>query len=715
MANSLFTHHGERTPLSPRTPQMSDFPYPPSYSTSNLESYGTANTNSSRPHPPLPSPKPAFEISFADKFQPKDLARALTDFTSINTSDEEELKPSRKMSWTQRFYHLVVDWWLWELFSWVLSAFCLVSVATLLGYYDNKTLPPRWPGGISLNTAVAVLSGIAKYAMSVPLESALGQLKWSWFRSSKPRKLIDMEHYDDATRGPWGAISLLWHLRGKHLASYGAIIVFLSLTFEPFFQQIVAYPQKPGSFGKSALTRSVEYITRTTKKIEPGGNSTVSDNRMQVAVTDAFIYDGKLTNITPFCPTSNCKWPPFQTLAVCNKCQDISDLLTFGCMQESGTWLMSRAYRAMELRNTTNGNVTISTEPIISCGWFLNATSPDRILMSGYRLDTTKSPAEPAEALWSSSYPLIVASQNVTSWDRSYHFKKEAETRPLFDFMMALTSDPHAVYANATPMAAECVVRWCVKTIEAEVKNGVFSEHIISEFTNDTQLGYPKLHWSKWENDWEWTIDDVYIKPPGQNDTFFVPDDIAFSTVNPLRGQIPSYYTVTSNNSEEKFVQVWNTLFLENTSSPVILPFNMSTWSNPTNISQFVDGITRAMTNVMRNYPNSSLPVMGYGGLESYVHIQWGWFTVPLFLLLSTLILLLCTIAQSPSRREGGVWKTSTLAVMLHGMHPDARDEFGDSWSMIDIRNKARKLDVVLRTEARGLQFSMAEKDIKNG
>lgn len=41
---------------------------------------------------------------------------------------------------------------------------------------------------------------------------AISQLKWVWFRTEK--KLADLETFDRASRGPWGAIKLSFTLRG---------------------------------------------------------------------------------------------------------------------------------------------------------------------------------------------------------------------------------------------------------------------------------------------------------------------------------------------------------------------------------------------------------------------------------------------------------------------------------------------------------------------
>jgi hypothetical protein len=42
-------------------------------------------------------------------------------------------------------------------------------------------------------------------------------MKWQWF--TKPHALVDMESFDSATRGPWGAFSLMIKVRKQYVAS----------------------------------------------------------------------------------------------------------------------------------------------------------------------------------------------------------------------------------------------------------------------------------------------------------------------------------------------------------------------------------------------------------------------------------------------------------------------------------------------------------------
>lgn len=44
----------------------------------------------------------------------------------------------------------------------------------------------------------------------VPTQACISQLKWTWFKQS--RRAIDLERYDQASRGPYGSLKILFRL-----------------------------------------------------------------------------------------------------------------------------------------------------------------------------------------------------------------------------------------------------------------------------------------------------------------------------------------------------------------------------------------------------------------------------------------------------------------------------------------------------------------------
>lgn len=89
----------------------------------------------------------------------------------------------------------------------------MTAIAILLWRFDGKP-PPNMYMGLTLNTVLAFLTSLAKVAFLVPIVEGLGQLKWMWFLSRKPRPLNDMQVFDEATRGGLGGLKLLFRFRG---------------------------------------------------------------------------------------------------------------------------------------------------------------------------------------------------------------------------------------------------------------------------------------------------------------------------------------------------------------------------------------------------------------------------------------------------------------------------------------------------------------------
>lgn len=71
----------------------------------------------------------------------------------------------------------------------------------------------------------------------------MGQQKWAWFYAN-PHKLIDLQILDSASRGPLGSITTFFQRTRRSFASFGAAVIVLMLTFDPFVQQIISYPTR---------------------------------------------------------------------------------------------------------------------------------------------------------------------------------------------------------------------------------------------------------------------------------------------------------------------------------------------------------------------------------------------------------------------------------------------------------------------------------------
>jgi len=93
--------------------------------------------------------------------------------------------------------------------------------------------------------------------MVFAVAESISQLKWLWFR--KPRTLHDIEIFDDASRGPMGALRLVFKMQARRLAAVGGLVTVLSVVMEPFTQQVVAYRQREVVVGRANVGRALAY------------------------------------------------------------------------------------------------------------------------------------------------------------------------------------------------------------------------------------------------------------------------------------------------------------------------------------------------------------------------------------------------------------------------------------------------------------------------
>ena len=126
--------------------------------------------------------------------------------------NEKTIDESDDASSTAKTALPAVGSWNLEIISIVVSCASVAGIIGVLARFNGRSLP-EWPLNITLNTLIALLATIANANLLPPIQSGLSQLKWVRFKN-KRAPLTDMEAFDDASRGTWGAIKLLAKGRG---------------------------------------------------------------------------------------------------------------------------------------------------------------------------------------------------------------------------------------------------------------------------------------------------------------------------------------------------------------------------------------------------------------------------------------------------------------------------------------------------------------------
>lgn len=237
---------------------------------------------------------------------------------SIPVGEEHHVVQTAGRSIRQR--HIWKNWWM-EIGACVLGLVTLVAVIGTLQPHQGKPLP-QWPYHISVNALISIYVLVLKAAILLVTTEGLGQLKWR--RLQRDRPLDEFVKYDQATRGPLGALRLLWQLRLRHpLSSAGALIALVVLAIDPFAQQIIHYSDcsVPMADLQATIPRTNVYLPQVieesnmTDGITPG---------LRAAIDAGMTTANEI--VSPVCLTGNCTFlKEYSTVAYCSSCTDVTE------------------------------------------------------------------------------------------------------------------------------------------------------------------------------------------------------------------------------------------------------------------------------------------------------------------------------------------------------------------------------------------------------
>ncbi|KAK8015349.1 hypothetical protein PG990_008645 [Apiospora arundinis] len=348
------------------------------------------------------------------------------------------------------------QWWA-EIITCMLMIGLLCALVGILSPYDGKPLPD-WPFHVSINAVVSVLSTVMKACAVYIIAEGISDTKWRWFQNSRP--LHDLLVFDNASRGPWGCLSLLVAPRGMHpISSLGAALVILSLALDPFTQQLIRY-----SDCKQVSTKKNATLPRSTTYCEKGPADNESTRFSPIATPflgfiNQAIYNPADVKTPVVCATGNCTFDhSFSTLGFCSECKDLSSHLTF------------------EDRTTTSSYPNLLINETIT-------------------------------SLPSGSYTVVSTGRNAYV-GKSYYFVMNPTTDGRTDIIQAFVGPDgplaasntrcKATYENKTwscsglggAGAARCKFSPCVKTYRARVEQGQLQEELIHAQLDMLVVGY---------------------------------------------------------------------------------------------------------------------------------------------------------------------------------------------------------------------------------
>ncbi|EMC98955.1 hypothetical protein BAUCODRAFT_22266 [Baudoinia panamericana UAMH 10762] len=398
--------------------------------------------------------------------------------TNVNTRGVEHARDPVPMSLWR-----AVTAWVAQIASWVLGLCFYIAIIVVLRRFDKQSVP-SWPYDIQLSAIINLLGTFGDVFLIAPVGSVLGQTRW--IRSRTWRPLEEICALDAASRGAKGSVELLFSGGAGTLASYGAIITVLALVSGTFVQQTVKTP----TFYPCEATARIP-IARTLNSTglyqlpdEPDLSSWGLDaSMMAAAYTGIYSPTNATFGVAGACPSGNCSWPPFQTLAVCNTCANLTsqlkrstETMTYGLpgnYEKKSTYVYSLP-SGFEL----SGDYQIPTlddKDLELWRPTLNVTltrGPAQFMLPQVYYTLNKS----AEAFTNNGSVLLgVVAIGLTPDGLP------AQPNGSISFLQN-------GWTNAKPVAHECLLQYCVRNITANF-NGTWNEIVESTYTDQSATG----------------------------------------------------------------------------------------------------------------------------------------------------------------------------------------------------------------------------------
>lgn len=242
--------------------------------------------------------------------------------------------------------------------------------------------------------------------------------------------------------------------------------------------------------------------------------------------------------------------------------------------------------------------------------------------------------------------------------------------------------DPNATAAetyswpNSSTIASECAIWMCVQTYNASQVDGNQKESITSEFAQFV---------------------DFNVDPhDSQNYTFLQPY---------------SNYTVSSTSSNAMTEYLQGTGYFDGSIS---LPgggldpsndFVQAMWfasANPEDLNAWTQTLARSISNVIRTTTPPSSHLYDGKAYQLGIRVRWPWITLPISLVLSSLIILITTIIKT-ERSPVAAWKSSPLSLLFMDVDRDIKNRaVGQAGRLDGLQKSTGKIKVVIRTDEQG-------------
>jgi hypothetical protein len=368
------------------------------------------------------------------------------------------------------------------------------------------------------------------------------------------------------------------------------------------------------------------------------------------------------------CPTGNCTWPEYESLAICNTCVDITDKLERHATNIGLYGLLATDDPALAV--TFEGNTAFR----LPNGLFIENDNG-----WVYNEDINKGANHGV-------YGAVMMTTLGTSNASRTVSMEDLDTLIWAMSMIRVKEDPtnsSAAWPNLPHSAMECALHYCINRYSAAVEGGLLQENAtkvqgavrapdswqpeddLAEPLRDeilSSIGYD-AYWSAFRRT------DLSLTSPTNNTRY----NISQAAVNGIGSYLNRTFSGTiedfdvSNDNKTKWEL--NGYYL-NTGNIQFAPSTLQVLFSAKNLSDTFTGLATSMSNALRSGSDASFngadrELVGEAGtLTTFYEIQWAWLSLHCACLLLGILFFVLTLARNQS---APAWKSSTLAVMARG------------------------------------------------
>ncbi|OTB12650.1 hypothetical protein K445DRAFT_320793 [Daldinia sp. EC12] len=595
--------------------------------------------------------------------------------------------------------------WNLEIGALVVSFAALAALIALLIYVNGRPLSD-WKGSVSVNVVISGLGAVSRTSLGFAISSCLGQAKWNWFKR-RPDNLVAFDRFDEASRGPWGSLWLIIWLRIRHWVAIGAVVTILLLAFEPFLQAVISFPGQSDPSADSSmiqLSRSEDLdvgsytgdpstgvgaieLTPSNISLSIDPFESIPDLGMLSSFNSGFYNSSNREKPTTSftCPTANCTWPVFTSLAVCSSCSNVTDHLKR--FHEYG---VNKGTLSSNTKTVT-ANFTVNSLPSV------NLSNPADIDLDEGK--TLFSLVAFMSATRITDPKLTLAYQNMTTMITAVEVLRAAE-----DYEMG-----NLIWDKTPVTATECALYFCANAYDSAVEKGILTEKIVGSWAERDFDSYRNLSDIKHFDDYEkWNNYSLYSQSGDfqRSDlVLYIPDEDIEK--HKLPQDVKRRFNLTENTigSTVRFVN-------ENLLNKVMTwPVGLNTEAVPVaqalyqskDLSATFDQVAWTVSNWMRDISKVKAPGTGQ---EWVIHIRVNWYYMILPLITMAFGFLFCvwTIMET-HRLHLDPWKTNMIATLTHSVDVQTRAQLRDADKEGYLKKSVRAMTVKFEDIGHGLEL----------